>query len=307
MLQVRTIVPSASSLFPEADWLIGNHSDELTPWIPVIAARSSYRCRFFLLPCCAYEFDGRKYQRDSAAKSQYFEYMNYVKKVSEGCGFKTDMDKLRIPSTKRICLVGRDRTYSEENRDAQENAIRDLIDARSSRDKSIANATSDSSSWSADFKPRETVERVRNCTKIDRSLISDIVDLVAGHLLCKVRMIDIQGSDEKWNAGGQVELSQLAGLLPSEMLKGLKNECGGLQTLLKNNGDVFQVVGGKVQFRVPGASTDIIRRKKKLNKPRSSKRIKPCWFYQNHPNGCPLNEGICTYEHLLIVNESEKK
>jgi len=29
-----------SLLYPETDWLIGNHSDELTPWIPVIAARS---------------------------------------------------------------------------------------------------------------------------------------------------------------------------------------------------------------------------------------------------------------------------
>ena len=26
-------------MFPDVDWLIGNHSDELTPWIPVMAAR----------------------------------------------------------------------------------------------------------------------------------------------------------------------------------------------------------------------------------------------------------------------------
>jgi hypothetical protein len=26
----------------EYDWLIGNHSDELTPWIPVVAGNSSY-------------------------------------------------------------------------------------------------------------------------------------------------------------------------------------------------------------------------------------------------------------------------
>jgi len=29
-----------AAVYPESDWLIGNHSDELTPWIPLIAARS---------------------------------------------------------------------------------------------------------------------------------------------------------------------------------------------------------------------------------------------------------------------------
>ena len=39
MFQERPITPSADNLFPDFDWIIGNHSDELTPWIPVIAAR----------------------------------------------------------------------------------------------------------------------------------------------------------------------------------------------------------------------------------------------------------------------------
>ena len=34
-----TITPSTESVYPDSDWLIGNHSDELTPWIPVMAAR----------------------------------------------------------------------------------------------------------------------------------------------------------------------------------------------------------------------------------------------------------------------------
>lgn len=38
-LQEMAITPGDSNLFPECDWLLGNHSDELTPWIPVIAAR----------------------------------------------------------------------------------------------------------------------------------------------------------------------------------------------------------------------------------------------------------------------------
>jgi len=42
-LEVCALTPSSDTLFPEFDWLIGNHSDELTPWIPVMAAR-----------CCTY-------------------------------------------------------------------------------------------------------------------------------------------------------------------------------------------------------------------------------------------------------------
>lgn len=38
-LQEFTVLPSEENPFPSADWLIGNHSDELTPWIPVMAAR----------------------------------------------------------------------------------------------------------------------------------------------------------------------------------------------------------------------------------------------------------------------------
>uniref|UniRef100_A0A3Q3FWC5 tRNA (uracil-O(2)-)-methyltransferase n=1 Tax=Kryptolebias marmoratus TaxID=37003 RepID=A0A3Q3FWC5_KRYMA len=38
-LEEKAITPSDSFLFPGTDWLIGNHSDELTPWIPVMAAR----------------------------------------------------------------------------------------------------------------------------------------------------------------------------------------------------------------------------------------------------------------------------
>ena len=39
LFQESAITPNDETLFPDVDWLIGNHSDELTPWIPVIAAR----------------------------------------------------------------------------------------------------------------------------------------------------------------------------------------------------------------------------------------------------------------------------
>ncbi|XP_045145468.1 probable tRNA (uracil-O(2)-)-methyltransferase isoform X1 [Echinops telfairi] len=117
-LEEGAITPDDRSLFPDADWLIGNHSDELTPWIPVIAARSSYRCRFFVLPCCFFGFVG-KYPRRQSQKTQYREYLDFVTEVGQVCGFRVEEDCLRIPSTKRVCLIGASRTYPA----AQEAAV----------------------------------------------------------------------------------------------------------------------------------------------------------------------------------------
>lgn len=104
-LRVEIVLPQ--STFPEATWLIGNHSDELTPWIPVIALRSSPRTNYFVLPCCPFDFSGKKYIRSNTKLSQYSDFINYVKTISEVCGFETAVDKLRIPSTKRISLIGK--------------------------------------------------------------------------------------------------------------------------------------------------------------------------------------------------------
>ena len=41
-LEVCSLTPSDLTVYPEFDWLIGNHSDELTPWIPLMAARCAF-------------------------------------------------------------------------------------------------------------------------------------------------------------------------------------------------------------------------------------------------------------------------
>ncbi|KAL6072141.1 tRNA(Ser) Um(44) 2'-O-methyltransferase [Balamuthia mandrillaris] len=50
--------------FPEYDWLLGNHSDELTPWIPLMASRSGWATKYFILPCCFFALEGGRYQRE---------------------------------------------------------------------------------------------------------------------------------------------------------------------------------------------------------------------------------------------------
>lgn len=304
-LQVSTIVPSWDTVFPGVDWIIGNHSDELTPWIPVIAARSSYDCRFFLLPCCAYEFDGKKYRRNNAAESQYSEYMSYIRNVCDDCGFLTLTDRLRIPSTKRICFVGWERTYAKEDISKLDANIQRVINARSTTSqKSIVtkneNTNENGNSWSASFKPRSTTERTRNCTQLDRKLVLEIVNIVATHLLGEDRRIPLEWrSGETWNAGGQVEISELVKLIAPEMLQHLRKECGGLQTLLKNHNHIFCVAQGKVQLRIPGAGDNARKKKSKRRKINDTplRKVKPCWFYKNHPDGCPAREIDCNFQH----------
>ncbi|CAL8084367.1 unnamed protein product [Calicophoron daubneyi] len=105
--------------FPQANWLIGNHSDELTPWIPVLAARTSHSCKVFVIPCCPFGLFG-KYgnfkhsdtqsgisSTDAWVKSEvhkqshYRAYIEYLKGLFFACWFKPEVDTLRIPSTKR--------------------------------------------------------------------------------------------------------------------------------------------------------------------------------------------------------------
>ena len=103
IFRVETIEAKANDCFKNYDWLIGNHSDELTPWIPVMARLS--KANYFVLPCCLYDFYG-KYQRTCQTKSQYRNYLDHICDIGEKCGFSVQEDKLRIPSTKRICYIG---------------------------------------------------------------------------------------------------------------------------------------------------------------------------------------------------------
>lgn len=263
-LKIQTITPD--STFPESNWLIGNHSDELTPWLPVMALRGSPKTNFFVLPCCSYDFNGRKYIRQNTGISQYEDYLNYIKTISIRCGFETEIDKLRIPSTKRTCLVG---IRVKFNVDDIIQDINGFVEG-----KLLEN-----------FRPR-TEERVRNCTQLKKDLIERIIDLVVKKIL-ETRICVKNYKDEDWNKGGVVSLADLSRIVPQADLKLLKNECGGLQTLLKNHRYLFVVEKGNVSLREP-----LI-----LDLDSVKYRSKPCWFFKNHPNGCLYDSLNCAYRH----------
>ncbi|XP_041525429.1 probable tRNA (uracil-O(2)-)-methyltransferase isoform X1 [Microtus oregoni] len=339
-LEEGSIIPSDKTLFPGVDWLIGNHSDELTPWIPVIAARSSYTCRFFVLPCCFFDFVGR-YHRRQSRKTQYREYLDFVLEVGLSCGFHMQEDCLRIPSTKRVCLIGKSRTYlpssevwMDEQRtrylhsrqghsqcppdeghmpSAPQTAAHDAGPQDSHRtcdagaecmpdalaaEGGVAPATG---LWMPGFCPREKAERVRNCAALPRDFIDQVVLQVANLLLDGKNLTtgsSEDGSLKTWNEGGSLSLAEVAAELSPETLQQLKRECGGLQTLLRNNHQVFEVLNGQVHIRD-------WRRELQREKPPEAKRSLPaevfktriCWFFTHHPDGCVLPAALCPFAH----------
>ncbi|XP_032109936.1 probable tRNA (uracil-O(2)-)-methyltransferase [Sapajus apella] len=222
-LEEDAITPNDKTLFPDVDWLIGNHSDELTPWIPVIAARSAYNCCFFVLPCCFFDFVG-KYPRRQSKKTQYREYLDFIKEVGSTCGFHVEEDCLRIPSTKRVCLVGKSRTYPPSREASVDERRTQYIHSRrgcpvsppgrglSPSPPQVAFGSSGhcdghqvldtwvrcvpgaqaakrgsgpqaGGPWLPGFHPREKAERVRNCAALPRDFIDQVVLQVANLLL----------------------------------------------------------------------------------------------------------------------------
>ena len=202
------------------------------------------------------------------------DYLNYVQNACKKCGFKTKVDKLRIPSTKRTCFIGTERVYPESEMKDYISVIKEYIYYQ-------CNHTKDdfSGNWSCDFKIRSD-QKVRNCTKIDRNIVEHIVNTISQELL---KTIDMENG---WNKGGILDISYCAKCLSPDNLYQLKNECGGLQTLLKNHHNIFKVDCGKVQLRKPTV--------KKRN---SAWKRKPCWFFHNHPNSCPLTAEDCSFVH----------
>ncbi|XP_020847928.1 putative tRNA (uracil-O(2)-)-methyltransferase isoform X1 [Phascolarctos cinereus] len=342
-LEESAITPNDSYLFPDVDWLIGNHSDELTPWIPVIAARSSYSCRYFVLPCCFFDFTG-KYSRRQSKKSQYREYLDFIKEVGFTCGFHVEEDCLRIPSTKRVCLIGISRTYPATEEALVDKQRTQYIDSRQScaqihhsEDSSCSSSGStietkhcdhhtylnclsdeppkgqfpenegkvpqEDGIWINGFQPRDKIEQVRNCASLPRDFIDHIVLKVANLLLNgkqqNAKEDPCDGSSKTWNRGGSLSLAEVANRLDRETLQRLKRECGGLQTLLKNNHQVFEVVNGRVYIRDWREEKNAKKKQPEAKRRLSSEAFKTrlCWFFMHHPNGCSLTSQSCSYAH----------
>lgn len=280
-LREEVVRPAISTVFPGVDWVLGNHSDELTPWVSVIAALSSPTTSYWVLPCCPHSFIN-KYQRRNAAKSVWRDYLDWLIELGLEAGFDLEEDRMRIPSTKRVCLVGQPREGSVLGYHARKVEVEQIV-----------------SRWAEGFTPRAKVERVRNCSQVDRGLVSDIVRRVVGLCLEEASQVEVGG--KSWNRGATLPLATVVeSLLKSGVeLTKLKAECGGLQTLLKNHQHIFFVQGGTVRIRRPDKD---VRR----NTTGIKLRSKPCWHFHSHPDGCTLSASECSWSHppTGIVSET---
>ncbi|KAH0616322.1 hypothetical protein JD844_027351 [Phrynosoma platyrhinos] len=149
------------------------------------------------------------------------------------------------------------------------------------------------------FLPRSK-EQMRNCTTLPQDFVDSVVLKVANLLLNETKESPL-GNSSTWNKGVSLALGEIAEHLDKETLKILKNEYGGLQTLLRNNHQVFEVLNGKVHIR-DWREGEPLRKNRPGNQvkqrlPSKAFKTRLCWFYIHHPHGCPLNSELCRYAH----------
>ncbi|XP_017862158.1 PREDICTED: probable tRNA (uracil-O(2)-)-methyltransferase [Drosophila arizonae] len=271
----QTVVPNSFRLnYPDIDWLIGNHSDELSPWLPVLAAR--LKTSFFLLPCCPFELSGAKFQRRNTSISAYQDFMLYAHQLSDLCGFETQQDRLKIPSTKRLSLIGLKQTAKP----VQELEFFVQQELQKHRAGSMDNSV----------KLREKAESVRNCTQVEKSIIDSLVLKIFNMLLSNTKTTNGNDAGNKWLPGQQLTMRDIAQGLTKPELTGIKSECGGIKTLLRNKHEVFEFCGDdRIGIRKPKAAD-------KTGKLLTIKK-RPCFFKLHHPQGCPLEDGECSFIH----------
>ncbi|KAJ1654067.1 tRNA(Ser) Um(44) 2'-O-methyltransferase [Dispira simplex] len=109
-LQARTLYP-VDAKFEHVEWFLGNHADELVPWIPIMAAKSHYDAKVVVIPCCPFILSGQRLRHPTPGMTRFQTYVEYVKMVMQTCGYHVEEEHLRIPSTKNIALIGRRRTF----------------------------------------------------------------------------------------------------------------------------------------------------------------------------------------------------
>ena len=121
--------PSVVPYLQPGAFLIGNHADELTPWLPLIAT-VEHASGYLSIPCCAWSFDERFARASTATfgdlasveddafmdrlnlggegghQSQYSMYRIWLAKLSQWTGWKVECDTLRIPSTRNWAIIG---------------------------------------------------------------------------------------------------------------------------------------------------------------------------------------------------------
>ena len=211
-------------IFQDCEWFIGNHSDELTPWIPYIASKVGPNSKVFLLPCCPFDFHG-KYKYRHAGLSLYGGYLDFIENLCRLCGFEVDRDRLRIPSTKRVCFIcTKRREISQEEQQENEIKLQQLV----------------GTSTLLENPPVPKAPEIRNCTAIAPALKKAIIaELFALLLKCDDGKTVKLPNGKEWKIGRVVDFSEAITSLGDDAMEAMKNQDGGLKTFIKNHPGYF--------------------------------------------------------------------
>ncbi|KAJ7594937.1 hypothetical protein C8J56DRAFT_1123563 [Mycena floridula] len=138
-LHVHALDPSSpsSDFLKPCVFIIGNHADELTPWVPLLSTMHG-ASGYLSIPCCSWTFDER-YERSmkpfpfpgsdeeffeslnlgaGSHASSYSKYRVWLASLSLHCGWKVETETLRIPSTRNWAIVGRKKTFPPDSQAA---------------------------------------------------------------------------------------------------------------------------------------------------------------------------------------------
>jgi tRNASer (uridine44-2'-O)-methyltransferase len=253
---------------------------------------------FIVIPCCLFDFHGkfqRKAKNSCDADSLYQNYIHYIAEVGRKCGYIIKIDKLRIPSTKRICIIG---TTLQNDSDENKKLLKQAEEYTNSKVSEFP-STDDSIRDIKVFKPRSPIEKINNLTKVDRTVLNNIVQRIFASLLSSESSCEIATHPnyiKPWNCGRtDFTIAQAAELLSREEKDIIQNQGKGIQTLMKNHHQIFRIKNGHVLLRRPIIDDDMSTRAAKS----SSDKVKSqsCFFNENHPDGCPLSSENCRFQH----------
>ena len=119
------------------------------------------------------------------------------------------------------------------------------------------------------------MESVRNCSKVDKTIVNSIIDIITGQLIA---------------GNTRLTFRSLSDMISEDMKSHLKSQCGGLQTLVRNHRHVLDVNNGFIVFAKLKPIDDKCLKDKSIRV-----KTKKCWFHSNHPNGCHLSNDQCRF------------
>ncbi|KAK8849703.1 hypothetical protein IAR55_005038 [Kwoniella newhampshirensis] len=129
-----------SCVVKDGVFLIGNHSDELTPWLPLLSVIPSKPVPHLSLPCCLHTldstFDSLEYTPPphphtpnpdqggfeaglEPGVSRYKSYLIWLGWCGLKCGWEWEKEGLRVPSTKGWGIIARKRWTTKEEDDRE--------------------------------------------------------------------------------------------------------------------------------------------------------------------------------------------